>query len=431
VTDTDLVLVGDLDLLGGDSDLNVGGDVSWPTQQTDAELVSLGSIPSQAPADALRDLWIAFIRDVGDGSPTHATHQYLGGDVTDVFVNSAGKVVWVGADWFAGATVDASGFYGGQALPIRNGLIHWDTANSFTGAIQAHAVGNSGVWLDAVTQLGLAAGTILWPIAAFDDGGTQKTLCWHVESPAAGGAPHGRLIDSYIVTFNIFLGYDSHIASGLGALSDKFWFAGVLRDTTHTYVLGMEFVPDFDRRTTGGAQANYVLGNPTEHYSLTRIARVVNGSFNTMASWTFWNGTTWVAGVQNAVPIVDTNGQPVKGDLGMKKISTGRYLFGAHPLTDTHVNVYTATAPQGPLLQTNRIPVADQGKAINNGIQVGQLCKFVPSTVTTTPAVPAEHSLFMMSCNLIDPAVGYAVPETWTSVNTRRFAPRFVVVPHH
>lgn len=393
-------------------------------------LETLGAQVDQTAAIAVRTRFLDFYRDAGGPAPT-ATRNNLGGDVTDVkHIASSDDVIVVGADWFdSGINAVVNDLFTTQPLPQRSGGIIAPTPNSFVGATQLYASGFSGVWLDAVAQAGLPAGTILWPIAVIDDANTLRVACWHVESPAANGAPHGRLIDSIIVTLHVFLGYQSHVSCGFGALSNDFWVCGMWRDDNgFTYVNGMEFVPRFDARTTANPAApNYVLDNPDAHYSLTRIARVANGSLNTIASWTFWNGSGWVPGVANAVPIKDIAGNPIPGDMGIRKVTTDRYSAVAHPLTASHLASYASTVPQGPYWPTALVPLPEMGRDIPGGRTVGQLCKILPPQFATPPR---RCSFAMVSQNVIG-LTGYSVTPPWTRVAIDTFAPVIVAFPDY
>lgn len=399
-----------------------------------SDLETGGAQVDQTAAIALEAQWLAYIRDSGSAVPT-AGRNYLGGDVTDAYITPApgSDLMWIGADWFdsgVGAVDGATDLFTGAALPVRNGAITQINPGTFTGSVQSYAVGSSGVWMDATTQGGLPAQRHWWPIAAIDDNGTMRIMCWRVQTDAT--TPHGTLLECDLVTLNIFLGYDSHVALGIGAAgADRFWACGMFRDTAHTYIYGMQFVPDFDGRATpGSATPNYVMGDPQNHYSLTRVARVANGSLTTFASWEYWTGAAWVSGITNAAPMVDSTGVPVRGDMGVKKIRDGHYVAVAHRLTDTHLDVYRGETPQGPWTAISRVPLPTQGHEVHDGVtQVGQLCKIIPSSATT--GVPAEHSVAMVSRNLITPTGGYSIGGTaWTDINIRRFCPQFVIVPN-
>lgn len=386
------------------------------TTSVPSRLEAIGADIDQTAAHTEEARWLTLIRQAGSGSPP-SNFNYLGGDVTDGFRTDGNDIVWAGADWWDGTTVDADDTYAGAALPIRNGALIETTDGTF--AQQLYRSGGSGVWLDAPADGGLAAGTLWWPICGLNDGGTSRVLCWHVNGAAT--TPYGTLLDSHIVTINAFGTYGSHVATNLGA-SDRFWIDGVLRDTTHTYIFGEQFRPDYDADTTGnGSVPNYGTGDLTQSFTLKRVARVANGSLTTVASWQFWNGNSWVSGVANADPLRDDTGREIRGDAGVAKIATGHYLLAAHRLVDTHLDVYRSTAPQGPWTPIARVPVPTQGLAIGGGTQVGQLTKIL---AFTPPAVPAGHSMAMISRNVLAPTDSFA------DRNIRRYAPQFVVIPH-
>lgn len=385
-----------------------------------------GALIDQTAAQALEERWLNVIRAAGSGSPP-ATWNYLGGDITDVINTPGGDdLAWIGADWFDGTTIANDAFVG-TALPVRNGIFVEGTPGTFTGAIQLYQTGSSGVWLNAVAQGGLAAGTIWWPIAGLNDNGTFRVMCWHVDSAAT--SPYGTLLDSHIVTVNTFGGYVSHTATNLGS-NGKFWIDGVFRDTTHTYIYGEEFRPSYDARRTDGNTdaANYAKDWPElqNHGTVKRVARVTNGQLTTVANWTFWDGASWVTGAGNATPMVDTDGVPIYGDAGVVKVATAHYLLASHQLTDGYVNVYKASEPRGPWGQIARVPAPGQGVIqVDGPVQIGQLTKFVP---TATQAPPTGHRIVMLSRNQV-PAV--SAGNGLVGRNIRAYAPQFVVVPEN
>jgi hypothetical protein len=387
---------------------------------TDSQMESLGAVVDQAAARTLEGRWLQFIRD----SSGSASLNYLGGDVSDcVSISGGGDTLWIGADWFDGTTIDSDDTYNANALPVRNGAVLATTPGTFAGASQLYQSGTSGIWLNAQSQGGLPVDTLWWPIVGLDDGGTVRVMCHHI-SDAAPRPPWGKHLDSHLVTLNAFGGYASHIATGLGA-SDIFWVDGLLRDTTHTYIYGQQFVPDIDADiNNNGSVPNYGIGDVKNHYTLKRVARVTNGSLTTVASWQFWNGTTWVSGVTNATPVVDASGAQIRGDGGVRKIVDGHYVMAVHQLTDSHLNVYNATVPQGPWTRIARVPLPTQGHTINGGLQIGQITKILPTT--EHPAgTPAEHSIAMLCRNLLNPTDAMSVR------NIRRYTNQFAVIPNY
>jgi len=380
---------------------------------------AVGAAVDQTAARVLEDRWLQFIRDCGSDEPPSGW-TYLGGDVTDCYYSAgADDLVWIGADWFAGTTIGDDDTYNGAALPYRNGAVIETAIGTFEGAVQLHRSGNTGIWLDAVEDGDLPEGTIWWPIAGFQEDGTNRILCWHVDSSSP--TPWGTLLDSHIVTLTGFGTYDSHVECGFGAVTDGFWVDGVLPDATYTYVYGEQFVPDYDANT-GGGQPNYGQGGLRSHFTMKRVARVPAGEITDVDAWEFWNGGGWVSGVQHATAMVDHEGRPVAGDAGVAKVADGHYLLAAHRLADTCLNVYQSSVPQGPWELIARVPLPTQGATINGGVQVGQLTKILP-TQAHPEGMPAEHRLVMLSRNLLHPTA------PMTAHNIRRYAPQFAVVP--
>lgn len=372
--------------------------------RSDVEAISqaaVGATVSQTTAGVITTRWLAFIRDCGSASPDHASFQYLGGDVTDVFViPTTDDVLWIGADWFDGTTVSAStDLYEGDALPVRNGAVQETTPGTF--AVQFHKVGSTGIWLDAVADGGAASGRIWWPLCIVNDGGTMRVGCLLVD-PSIG--PYGTIEASHIVTLNGLGGYASHVNVGITG----FEIDGMWRDTSHTYIV--------DERTVAG-----VLGS--KHI---RLARVANGSLATVASWQFWDGTAWVSSPAASAPLVDSVGDTIVGDADIAKIGTGHYMLVNHfPVGGSHLDVYRSTVPQGPWERYVRVPLAGSiGGKPNGGLQIAQIPRILDSgCLAGSEAPPAEHSMVMMSRNLLGPT------DVFTARNIRRYAPQFVVVP--
>lgn len=358
-----------------------------------------GAAIEQATATLVEARWLAFIRDCGSPSPSDPSLAFLGGDVTDAFqMPSSDDVLWAGADWFDGTTVNASDLYVGDALPVRNGAIQETTPGTF--AVQFHMSGNTGVWLDAVSQGGAAAGRIWWPLCILNDGGTVRVGCLLIAPPDAQN-PYGIVEASHIVTLSGFFTYASHIDVGITG----FEIDGIWRDTTHTYII--------DERPIAGVKE-------------TRLARVVNGSLLTVASWEHWNGSAWVSSAAAAVPLVDVAGQTLTGDGDIAKVADGHYVMVVHrTYDDSHLDVCNAAAPQGPWTSTARVPLGGSiGHTINGGLQISQIPRILDSNVLVgSERPPPEHSMVLMSRNLLGPT------GAWSTRNIRRYAPQFVVVP--
>lgn len=372
----------------------------------DDEFEVIGAAVDQTSARVLEARWLAFIRDCGSASPSHATFQYLGGDVTDVFnVPGSDDILWIGADWFDGTTVvTGSDTYAGTALPVRNGAVQENTPGTF--GIQLHRTGNTGVWLDAVADGGNPTGYIWWPLCVTADGGTNVRVGCLLVDPSV--PPYGRIVSSQIVTLNLFGTYGSHVDLGI----TDFQIDGMWRDTTHTYVLDEPSILPI-----------VTLGEKT-----TRIARVVNGSLLTVAAWEFWDGASWVADPAARAPLVDTSGNVIRGDSDIAKLGENRYLLVAHfPVGGEFLDVYKSSQPQGHWAPIARVPLPSIGHIINGGEQVAQIPRIIDSTLLANAAErpPAEYSTVVLSRNLVTPT------DSMTVMNIRRFAPLIVNVPNN
>lgn len=374
----------------------------------DDELETIGAAVDQSAARALENRFLALIRAVGTGTASHVSFQFLGGDVTDALqIPNSTQKLWIGADWFAGATVvTGADTFGGPALPIRNGAIQETVPGTF--ALQYHRVGNTGVWMDAVADGGQAAGRIWWPLCILHDGGTTMRVGCLLIAPPDANNPYGIVEGSHIITLNAFGTYGSHINVGIAG----FEIDGMWRDTTHTYIIDEPNVKPL-----------VVLGGKT-----TRLARVVNGSLTTVAAWEHWNGSAWVSDSAVRAPLVDIHGNVVRGDSNIAKVGTNRYLMVAHhPAGGEFLDVYNSTLPQGPWVPIARVPLPAIGHTINGGEQITQIPRILASNILANAAElpPAEHSVVLTSRNL----VGYT--DAFTSINIRRLAPLPVVVPHN
>lgn len=383
---------------------------------TDIERLDLeiaGGAVDQAAARALEARWLAYIRTAGGASPP-SSWKYLGGDVTDCVVNNSGNPTWIFCDGLAGTTVTSADTYTGAALPFRNGCIFEATPGSFSAATQV--IVSNNMWLDAIAQGGLPAGTHWWPIAALNDNGTIRVACWHTDGASA--TPYGTLLDTHIVTLNGYGTYGSHVQLGLGAVTDSFWVDGLVKNGAYVYIYGEEFHPDYEV-----AYGTTDPPGPHDSYTLKRVARVETANLLNVSAWRFWDGTGWASDPTAAVPLVDTAGDPVQGDAGVKKLGTGRYLLAAHRLADTHLDVYRSSTPQGPWERLCRVPLPVQGRSVDGGVQCGQLVKILPTQVQAPPSV--EHSLAIVSRNVLGGPGGSTAGR-----NIRRYAPQFAVIPH-
>jgi hypothetical protein len=364
-----------------------------------------------SPSDPLRDRWLRYIRRAGSGTPP-ATWKFLGGDVTDCVVNAQGKPMWIGADWFAGARVKANDTYAGNALPFRNGAIFEPNPGSFSGAFQILTTRN--LWLDGAALGKLASNTHWWPIAACCDRTTGKThvACWHTRD--FDGTPYGTLLDNHIITLNGYATYASHVRQRVPV--DNFWIDGLVQGSQYTFIYGEQFFPDYED--------HYGIGDPENHYTVKRVARVPNGQLTNIPAWRYWDGHGWVADIDAAVPMVDTvSGLPVQGDAGVKGIAAGHWLLAAHRLAGPNLDVYRSANPQGPWEPIAAVPLPGQGAAVYGGTQVGQLVKILPRQVL---APPVGSSIAIISRNVLNG--GNLSSLAGRTIQT--YAPQFAVIPN-
>lgn len=88
---------------------------------------------------------------------------------------------------------------------------------------------------------------------------------------------------------------------------------------------------------------NYILGNSNHQMELARVKR---GSTTSVGSWEFWNGTAWVAGVQNAAVMNTSQAEaisPLPSNWGKGYIEVSVSTFPGYYLQEQF-----ACAPQGP-----------------------------------------------------------------------------------
>ncbi|MGH9032875.1 MAG: hypothetical protein ACRDZV_12175, partial [Acidimicrobiia bacterium] len=300
----------------------------------------------------------------------------------------------------------------------RNGAIVEEPPGG-TFSFQVYQTGSSGIWLAAVAQGGLPADRVWWPMTLAQDaavnGGNVVVGALLVDADAQTAAGF-QLLDSHLILLHLFLGYSSHVATGLDPR--LFQVNAIRKDATHFYILGQELDPPVDPAV---GEPSYLAGDLATlrtHRSYTRIARVPLAQLTTVASWQFWSGTAWVAGLANAARLVDVDGTPVNGPGCIHLTPDGRWIFAAMALGDTHLDVYDADAPQGPWRRHARVPVPTAGKPAEGGIEVGWHTKIVGHL-----AAPAEHSIVSLTMAVLNLA------GTGQGINIRRTCPQHVAIP--
>jgi hypothetical protein len=362
----------------------------------------------ETAGQALADRWLRYIRKAGsDSAPS--TWKFLGGDVTDCFIRKDGRPTWMYCDGFAGTRVLADDTYEGNALPFRNGCIVEQSPGSFSGAYQIMTSRN--LWLDGAAMGVIPEGTHWWPIAAINVNGVVYVNCWQTRS--FDGTPYGTLLDNHIVKLGGYMTYESHVEMHVPV--DNFWIDGFVQGNGYVYVYGEEFHPDYE----GG----YGINDPENHYTTKRVARVTTASFPNMTTAEYWNGFTWVPEIEFTVPLMTPTGGEVRGDAGVKRVAADHWVLAAHRLAGPNLDVYRASAPQGPWSQIAEVALPGQGEPKHGGTQCGQLVKILPPQVG---APPAGYSLAIISRNILngDNLFGIA------GRNINCYAPQIATIPH-
>lgn len=405
----DAALDGRLDTAEADITAVESGVAALDTRTT---LESIGAAVDQAAARAMEQRWVALARECGQASgaaPRKPELKYMGGDVLDVMQLPGGtQKLWVCADIWAGATVQSDDTYSGPALPTRNACIQEVPAGTF--GTMLYDVGTSGVWLDAVADGGQPADHIWWPTCVLDDGGAtlMRVGCVLIGPPDAEN-PFGVYAGSQIVTLNAF----GLFSSSTDVTSADLQIDGFLKDTTHTYIFGEEHVGFVDEETLGS--------------KITKVARVVNGSLLTLASWEYWDGAGWSASPAAAVPLQDVDGNDLLGDACVAKIATGHYLMASHSLSiDPWLDTYRSAAPTGPWEKIARTPLPGIGQSVAGGTLIAQIPRILATNCLGNPdeRPPAGRSLVMLSRNLLGATAAMADQSIFN------YLPMFVVVPN-
>lgn len=404
-----------------DVDIDFTGRTTVAGQPVASTLETLGAQVDQAQGQTVRNRFLALIRDVGDGSLPAGGLRYSGGDVTDGLLSAAGTVLWTMADWLSTLTVANDLWTSNPPFgPLRNGVLAESVPGTFSSQVYAGAVGQSN-WLDAVTQGGLPAGHLWWPLTVVQDANDVVHVgAWFVDSTITALAPYGTVLDSHIVTLSIFASHASHTATNIGPADKTFFVQCMRRAAPHIFILGAEFQPPFERTVAGGP--SYAFGDLATLQGqadiVTRIARAPDTALTNVAGWEFWDGAAWVPGVANAAPLETTDGTVIHGSAGIHQVKTGHWLMVAHQMVDTHLDVYSASQPQGPWTPVARVPLPTIGVDISGGSTIAWHCKIVGHLTA-----PAEHSVAMLS------AWWAGQPASLIGENIRRFTPLFVVVP--
>lgn len=357
--------------------------------------------------------WYQLIRNAS--TPVSSSwFRYLGGDVTDSEVMPSGERVWIGADWFAGATISSLDNFNSSVLPFRTGLLVESADGAFTR--QVYASGNSGNWINHDAGLYPTA-TNYWPICCAMEGNVLQVGCWLV----GAGGPYGNLLDSHIVSINASTYAITGTPVPFGDDSGQFWIESIMPDPDgYTYVYFEEFSPPYDADINNdGSVPNYGKGDLQKSVTYRRVARVPTGDLTDFSSYRWWDGGGWAMTKGQAVRLRDVDGQLIGGDGAVAKTPIGNYLLVAHQLVANHIKAYTGPTPAGPWTLRHNVPTLDMGGQMSGGVRIGQLTKILPQMDSSPGTYLTITS--MNNLNTVD---------AWTERHISTYSPRFVEVPY-
>lgn len=399
-----------------DSNLTFGGLVYGADK---GRFESLGAIIPQTSAVTEKNRWLAHVRDDAEATPSQNTFHYIGGDVTDGIKTSNDSVIWIHADHAANTAgndaLDADDTYpaGFNFLSFlrRTGVTTEALpGGTFTG--QVHRAGTSGEWMSPQLDGGQAANLVWWPLTIIEDAGGILRVFTILNDPFGGGS-FGVNLDSHIITLTAFITYSSVTPFNFGGNAGIATISAARRADGFVYTIHDENItPPGD---------SFLLGGYTklkDQYVRHRLGRIADNDVLNVAGYQFWNGSTWVSGIQNAVPIVDEFGAEIRGPLCPYKTPAGHWIMAAKAMVDSHLSVYRADAITGPWRMIARIPVQFQGKKYAGGTRASLHTKILPWI-----AAPADHSIAMFT------NMNFEQTGPWENVHIKHSTPEFVVIP--
>lgn len=404
------------DLLGGAAGAQIGPGAQDPTENSPATVIATTVAlaarwePYKIAADRMAR-WSQFICDAP------ASQGYQGGDgcssvvlpegtELDDFPGAAEPItLWFFADSFAGSVDCDTGQYV-AGLPLRNVIVVEDGNGQLLG--QVYGPGAGADW--APLRPSGFPDPWWWPIdATLDSLGRPIVACWHVTS----GGRYGHLLDTHLVrldpsTLEVVTFTALGSASGTAFL-EQFLDPDPDDPAAMVYVLFQHYMPTYDVYGPDGSRVHQKLG------------RVPLADLTTPSAWRYWNGSAYVAGMANAVPLRDTSGAPFADDATIARIPSG-YIAATKRQDEPNFRVYTAPAPEGPWQLAGGLEdQGDTGQTRYGGAEVFSYHpKFHPQI-----ALPNGELMLTYNSNLYDHAPG-TPPETATSLTT--FRPRHVPV---
>lgn len=378
------------------------------------ELELDGEAISQTQSPDYGQLWRDYIVDAGSETPT-GNRRILGGDCVEVIQTGATSFLWVWLDtWAAGTGAVAAEMYTTEnLLPFRNAV----AAESPTGTLGQQAFHPStSVWLSA-PDAGFPSSYVWWPVGGVRPGLTGNTyVVAHLLDGAQASQINFGVVGTSLITLNLFGLRDSHVQLDFGPQAN-FWLTRLREEGAFVYgwavALNQNPVPQgYDFGSWSQAQGG---GH--------KIGRVATADIADGGEWTFWNGTGWVSNPRDAALVEDTAGHPILGFTGTPyKVDTDHWInVGRTHVLDEHVDVWKASAPEGPWEKISRVPVP----RVNDEVQAGYRQISHHTTIIPHAAAPAGHSIAMLTSTVLGSG-GFE----FTGTDIRCFSPQFVVVPH-
>ncbi len=246
-----------------------------------------------------------------------------------------------------------SGSDQGTTYLASNGATYWICADTILGTQAANGAYNSG-WsmignsilverngvLDIATPASLAVpnnsdGDRYWNQAMFEANGYAYVLCQKVHNTSTGFTLMGVSMAKFRIESNDQLTY-------MGMISTPSTGVQGGTGTAHIQWIRSAFV-------TGGYV--YIFGTSgtgdTYHPSATYVARVTPANVENAGAWTFWNGSSWVAGMTNSAMIVNDMVESAK-------LISGNWVLLHKPFAGYGSDVYAevGTSVTGPFTST-------------------------------------------------------------------------------
>jgi hypothetical protein len=390
--------------LANATEVYMGGSTYEVTEAKAAELIAAG-FQIGGHFDSEEQKWIDY------ALTSDPNLEWKAGDGMASVASSNGATAWTFSDTLVG-TVDSEGFYI-AGLPHRNSCVIQDVAGNITS--QIYASGGAGPAFAHPNQ----PTNWWWPLdIAVNGAGVDDTrVVMALEMFDAG--PFGTIIGNSMLRLNAFVVVD--LVVNYDNFGGKFRVYSVFNDaaTGFHYITGIEqVVPD---------DLNVIVNTPrifgTRSY--TRIARCPIGQLTTFASWTFWNGTTWVSSMSEATRILNVDGSEVEGETSMTKAGDN-YLMCAISIGQPQLRMFKSLTPQGPWqfyhVEDTYKP-AQKGLSPPKGRRYGYYQPKFHEHLN--PSATTLVASYMRNVFNLQPNPGSAL----TDIHVSTFAPQFVYVP--